>query len=94
MAREMSAPIRVAGSSGSPTGQTASSASIASSSAAFRERWTISREPALQFSPMFQKIATATLAATLARSVASSNTICGLLPPSSSKTRLRLVSAA
>ncbi len=90
----MSAPILVAGSSGSPTGQAASSASIASRRAAFFERWTMSREPALQFSPMFQKIAIATFAATAARSVVSPKTICGLLPPSSSRTRLRFESAA
>ena len=92
--REMSAPILVAGSSGSPTGQLRSSATDRlQQGRPSLDRWTISREPALQFSPMFQKIATATFAATPSRSAASSNTICGLLPPSSSRTRLRLVSA-
>ena len=42
--RLMSAPIRVAGSSGSPTGQLSSSARIASTRS-FTERWTMSRDP-------------------------------------------------
>ena len=92
--RLMSAPILVAGSSGSPTGQLSSSARIASTTCSLTERWTMSRDPAEQFSPMFQKIATATFAASPAKSVTSGNTSCGLLPPSSSSTRLRLVSGA
>ena len=91
--REIRAPILVAGSSGSPTVHCANSAATASRTRSLTERWTISREPALQFSPMFQKIAIATLAATFSKSVTSGNTTCGLLPPSSRRTRLRFVSA-
>src|SRR4030065_293579 len=48
----------------------------------------MSLEPAEQFSPMFQKIAMATFAATASKSVTSAKTSWGVLPPGSRGTRL------
>lgn len=65
-----------------------------SSSASRTSAWTISREDAEQFSPMFQNAPLTTCCATRSRSSTSFITTAGFLPPHSSTTRLRLDSAA
>ena len=47
-------------------------------------RWTMRREPATQVCPALPVIEPTIIAVSLAISGASSNTSCGLLPPSSS----------
>ena len=56
--------------------------------------WTISREVAEQFSPMFQKAPFTTCPATRSRSSTSASTTAGLAPLHSTTTRLRLRSSA
>ena len=63
-------------------------------SSSLTEAWTISREVAEQFSPMFQKAPFTTCSATRSRSSASASTTAGFLPPHSSTTRFRFESAA
>ena len=54
------------------------------------DAWTISREVAEQFSPMFQKAPFTTCPATRSRSSTSASSTAGFLPPLSTTTRLRL----
>jgi hypothetical protein len=90
----MSGPIRVVSSMGSPTSQSRVAAATSRSTSSFwRLRWTTSLLPALQFSPMFQKIASRIFGAMWSSGGASAITTWGLLPPSSNTTRLRFVSA-
>ncbi len=71
-----------------PGRSAAKRAAMRSTSAGAMPRCTIRREPATQTCPALPVMAPAMMAASRSRSGASSNTSCGLLPPSSSVTGL------
>ncbi|MCY1435040.1 hypothetical protein D9M71_511190 [compost metagenome] len=88
------APRRLSGSSGSPSFQSFRCLAIRPSSWSLTSLWTIRRDEAEQFSPMFQNAPAVTNWATSSRSSQSFMTTAGFLPPSSRTMRLRLDSAA
>ena len=92
-ASSIMAPMVVSATRGSPTTQSRLRSAMRSSSSSSTDRWTMSRELALQFCPPFQKMPSQIPVAAASRSSASAMTMTGLLPPHSSKTSLRLESA-
>ena len=73
-------------------GQALVSSMILATRASLMLRCTMRREPALQFSPMFQNAELTACGATASMS-ASASTTWGFLPPNSRMMRLRLESA-